>query len=86
MFLLEKWWKQSTGSHGQKEKEKETDGIGWSICGGHCKLALRGIYIYIYIYKERGKEKRRQGGMFLEREDEGGEYELGWKLKIKMSI
>ena len=24
--------------------------------------------------------------MFLEREDKGGEYELGWKLKRKMSI
>ena len=82
MFVLEKWWKQSIVSHRQKEKEKENDGIGWSICGGHGKLAFRGKY----IYKERGKEKRRQGGMFLEREDEGGEYELGWKLKIKMSI
>ena len=40
----------------------------------------------IYIYKERGKEKRRQGGMFLEREDEGGEYELGWILKRKSGI
>ena len=27
----------------------------------------------IYIQRERGKEKRRQGGMFLERDDEGGE-------------
>ena len=45
-------------------------------------MAFRGKY----IHKERGKEKRRQGGMFLEREDKGGEYELGWKLKRKMSI
>ena len=65
-----------------KRKEKETDGIGWSICGGHGKLAFRGKY----IYKERGKEKRRQGGMFLEREDKGGQYELGWKLKRKRGI
>ena len=78
MFLLEKWWKQSIVSH----RQKENDGIGWSICGGHGKLAFRGKY----IHKERGKEKRRQGGMFLEREDKGGEYELGWKLKRKMSI
>ena len=27
----------------------------------------------IYIQRERGKEKRRQGGTFLERDDEGGE-------------
>ena len=56
MFLLEKWWKQSIVSHRQKEKEKENDGIGWSICGGHCKLALRGIYIYIYIKREERRK------------------------------
>ena len=57
MFLLEKWWKQSTVSHRQKEKEKETDGIGWSICGDHGKLALRGKY----IYRERKGEKKSRG-------------------------
>ena len=69
VFLLEKGWKQSIVSHSEKEKEKETDGIGWSTCGGHCKLAFREKN----VYTERGKEKRRQGGTFLERDDEGGE-------------
>ena len=57
-------------------------------------MVLGGQYVVVTVswlseentYIERGKEKRRQGGMFIEREDEGGEYELGWKLKIKMSI
>nr|CAN73883.1 hypothetical protein VITISV_018828 [Vitis vinifera] len=35
-----------------------------------------------YMEATGGKETRGQGGMFLEREDEGGERELGRKLRI----
>ena len=80
---LRKRVEQSTVSHREKQKQKQkgTDGIGWSIYGGHCKLAFRGKYI-LYIHTQGGKETRGQGGMFLEREDEGGERELGRKLRI----
>ena len=35
------------------------------------------------MYRERkgGKEKRGQGGMFLEREEEGGECQFAWKQR-----
>ena len=75
------WVEQSIVSHREKQKQKGTDGIGWSIYGGHCKLAFRGKYI-LYIHTQVGNETRGQGGMFLEREDEGGERELGRKLRI----
>ena len=78
---LRKRVEQSIVSHREKQKQKGTDGIGWSIYGGHCKLAFRGKYI-LYIHTQGGKETRGQGGMFLEREDEGGERELGRKLRI----
>ena len=37
---------------------------------------------YRYVQKRR-KEKRSQGGMYLEREEESGDCELAWKKNEK---
>ena len=42
---------------------------GQYVMHGHCKLAFR----VKYMYRKRRKEKRDQGGMFLEMEEEGAE-------------
>ena len=77
---LRKRVEQSIVSHREKQKQKGTDGIGWSIYGGHCKLVFRGKYL-LYIHTGR-KGDKSQGGMFLERKVEGGKHELGRKLRI----